>query len=105
MSNVTPLPHKPRAPQSRTLTFRGAYGQPGGDGLDSLARLLLTLAADEDPQPISPPQPCRLLPAQLQRWEIHYKLYTGVKLASPRGSHDAPVTLVRRGPLPERRAA
>ena len=67
MSNVTPLPRQPRAPQSRPLTFRGAYGQPGGDGLDSLAKLLLTLAADEDLQPISPPQPGRVLPAQLQR--------------------------------------
>lgn len=35
MSNVTPLPHQPRAPHLRPLTFRGAYGQPGGDGLDS----------------------------------------------------------------------
>lgn len=67
MSNVTPLPHQPRAPHLRPLTFRGAYGQPGGDGLDSLARLLLTLAADEDPQPVSPPQPSRVLLAQLQR--------------------------------------
>ena len=67
MSNVTPLPRQPRAPHLRPLTFRGAYGQPGGDGLDSLARLLLTLAADEDPQPVSPPQPGRLLPAQFQR--------------------------------------
>lgn len=67
MSNVTPLPHQPRAPHLRPLTFRGAYGQPGGDGLDSLARLLLTLAADEDPQPVSPPQPGRVLLAQLQR--------------------------------------
>ena len=105
MNTVVPLPVKPRPPRHRPLVCQGVYGRPGGDGLDSLARLLLTLAADEDPQPISPPQPCRLLPAQLQRWEIHYKLYTGVKLASPRGSHDAPVTLVRRGPLPERRAA
>ena len=56
MSNVTPLPRQPRAPQSRPLTFRGAYGQPGGDGLDSLARLLLTLAAEEDPQPHPPPE-------------------------------------------------
>ena len=31
MSNVTPLPRQPRAPQSRPLTFRGAYGQPGGE--------------------------------------------------------------------------
>lgn len=67
MSNVTPLPRQPRAPHSRPLTFRGAYGQPGGDGLDSLAKLLLTLSADEDLQPVSPPQPGRLLPAQLQR--------------------------------------
>ena len=31
MNTVVPLPRQPRAPQSRPLTFRGAYGQPGGD--------------------------------------------------------------------------
>ena len=55
MNKFIHMPRQPRATHSRPLTFRGAYGQPGGDGLDSLARLLLTLAADEDPQPVSPP--------------------------------------------------
>ena len=47
MSNVTPLPRQPRAPQSRPLTFRGAYGQPGGDGLDRFARLLVEFGLEE----------------------------------------------------------
>ena len=46
-----------------------------------------------------------ILDLESSTWEIHYKLYAGIKLASPRGSHDAPVVWIRRGPLPERRAA
>ena len=38
-------------------------------------------------------------------WEIHYKLHTGVKMASPRGSRLAPVVWISRGTLPRRRAA
>lgn len=38
-------------------------------------------------------------------WEIHYKLHTGVKMASPRGSRLAPVIWISRGHLPHRRAA
>lgn len=50
--------------RTRPLRYSGAYGQPGGAGLDSLARLLLLFAADEDPQPDCQPQPSRLLSAQ-----------------------------------------
>jgi len=46
-----------------------------------------------------------VLDLESRTWEIHYKLYTGVKLASPRGSHDAPVVWIRRGTLPQRLAA
>ena len=45
----------------RPLTCRGVYGAPGGDGLDSLAHLLLAVAADEAPQPNRQPDPCLLL--------------------------------------------
>ena len=67
MNTVVPLPVKPRPPRHRPLVCQWVYGRPGGDGLDSLARLLLSIAADEDAQPVRPPQPGRLLPAQLQR--------------------------------------
>lgn len=36
--------------QVRPLVCRGVYGAPGGDGLDSLARLLLSIADDEAAQ-------------------------------------------------------
>ena len=38
-------------------------------------------------------------------WEIHYKLHTGVKMASPRGFRLAPVVWISRGLLPIRRVA
>ena len=47
MNKVIPMPRQPRAPQSRLLTFRGAYGQPGGDGLDRFARLLVEFGLEE----------------------------------------------------------
>lgn len=40
-----------------------------------------------------------------RQFTLRYRLATGVKMASPRGSRDAPVVWIRRGPLPERRAA
>ncbi len=40
---------KPTAP--RPLLCQAVYGRPGGQGLDSLARLLLTLAADATLRP------------------------------------------------------
>lgn len=39
MNTVVPLPVKPRPPHHRPLVCHGVYGRPGGDGLDSLARL------------------------------------------------------------------
>ena len=47
MSNVTTLPRQPRATHPRPLTFRGAYGHPGGDGLDRFARLLVEFGLEE----------------------------------------------------------
>lgn len=59
MNTVVPLPVKPRPPRHRPLVCQGVYGRPGGQGLDSLARLLLALAADAS-QPISPTgKPCQ----------------------------------------------
>ena len=46
-----------------------------------------------------------VLDLESRAWEIHYKLHTGVKLASPRGSRLAPVVWISRGTLPLRRAA
>lgn len=46
------------------------------------------------------------LDLESRAWEIHYKLHTGVKMASPRGSRLAPVIgWISRGTLPRRRAA
>ena len=57
MTAVVPLPVKPRPPRHRPLVCQGVYGRPGGDGLDSLARILLSIAADEDRQPDRQPEP------------------------------------------------
>ena len=67
MSNVVPLPVKTRHPRHRPLVCQGVYGRPGGDGLDSLARLLLSIAADEDAQPVRQPEPRLRLSALKQR--------------------------------------
>ena len=66
MSNVVSLPSKPRPPRHRPLLCQGVYGRPGGDELDSLARLLLSIAADEDHQPDRQPEPSLLLPQKLK---------------------------------------
>ena len=46
-----------------------------------------------------------VLDLESRTWEIHYKLHTGVKMASPRGCRLAPVVWISRGQLPQRRAA
>ena len=46
-----------------------------------------------------------VLDLESRTWEIHYRLHTGVKLASPRGCRLAPVVWISRGALPHRRAA
>ena len=47
-----------------------------------------------------------ILDLESRIWEIHYKIYTGVKMASPRGSHDAPVIIISdKRILPFRRQA
>lgn len=51
---MTPL--KPAAP--RQLLCQAVYGRPGGQGIDSLARLLLAIAADAS-QPSSGSQAAR----------------------------------------------
>ena len=53
--------------RARPLVCRGVYGVPGGDGLDSLARLLLSIAEDEADQSACQPDPCLLLPQKLKR--------------------------------------
>ena len=58
---------RPARRQVRPLACRGVYGAPGGDGLDSLARLLLSRAEDEADQPARQPEPSLLLPQKLQR--------------------------------------
>lgn len=40
------MPCAPPAPRVAPLLCRGVYGAPGGDGLDSLARLILSLVAE-----------------------------------------------------------
>ena len=46
-----------------------------------------------------------VLDLESRTWEIHYRLYTGVKMASPRECRDAPVCWIKAGLKLSRRAA
>lgn len=61
---LAPRLTRARGPE-RPLRLAGVYGQPGEAGLDSLARLLLTLAADSE-SPHTTPDRRLLLPAEQQ---------------------------------------
>jgi hypothetical protein len=45
-----------------------------------------------------------VLDLESRAWEIHYRLDTGIKLASPRGCRPTPVCWLSRGSVPRRAA-
>lgn len=64
---VDPSPSPPPRrviPANRHLRLAGVYGQPGGEGLNSLARLLLNLAAEDDSPDHAPDRRLLLSPQQ-----------------------------------------